>query len=274
MRFSRIASLVLLVFCFLTGMAAAMPERPTTDIYVQDNAGLLSSATKEKLLAIGHELDKKTTAQIAVVTVENLDDRPIAEYANDLFRKWGIGSKDKNNGVLLLISKDPRKVRIEVGYGLEGALPDGYTGRVQDEELVPNLKKDDYDAGVLAAYTKLAGKTAEEYQQQLDSLSEQPATETAESAETAEDTEEDSFWADVVVWAIVIIVILLVGFFLLVLIGWLWGDDSDSSTTGGAAGSTTRSSRDSDSSSWSSSSDDGDSFGGGDSGGGGSDDDY
>ena len=171
MRIPRIASLAFLVLLLLTTITAAMPERPTTDIYVQDNAGLLSTDTKNHILAIGHELNEKTTAQIVVVTVKNLDDKPIADYANELFRSWGIGDKEKNNGVLLLISQNPRKLRIEVGYGLEGAIPDGYTGRIRDEDLTPHLKKNDYDTGVALAYEKLAAKAAAEYDQSLDSIS-------------------------------------------------------------------------------------------------------
>ena len=171
MRIPRIASLAFLVLLLLTTITAAMPERPTTDIYVQDNAGLLSTDTKNHILAIGHELNEKTTAQIVVVTVKNLDDKPIADYANELFRSWGIGDKEKNNGVLLLISQNPRKLRIEVGYGLEGAIPDGYTGRIRDEDLTPHLKKNDYDTGVVLAYEKLAAKAAAEYDQSLDSIS-------------------------------------------------------------------------------------------------------
>ena len=73
--------------------------------------------------------------------------------------------------MLLLISQDPRKLRIEVGYGLEGAIPDGYTGRIRDEDLTPHLKKNDYDTGVTLAYEKLAAKAAAEYDQSLDSIS-------------------------------------------------------------------------------------------------------
>ena len=171
MRIPRIASLAFLVLLLLSTIAAAMPERPTTDIYVQDNAELLSTDTKNHILTIGHELNEKTTAQIVVVTVKNLDDKPIADYANELFRSWGIGAKEKNNGVLLLISQNPRKLRIEVGYGLEGAIPDGYTGRIRDEDLTPHLKKNDYDTGVALAYEKLAAKAAAEYDQSLDSIS-------------------------------------------------------------------------------------------------------
>ena len=105
MQVKRITSMIFLLFLFFTvPVAANLPARPASDIYVQDNADLLSKDTKQQILSIGHELDQKTTAQIVVVTVKNLDDQSIEEYAHQLFRQWGIGSKDKNNGILLLIS--------------------------------------------------------------------------------------------------------------------------------------------------------------------------
>ena len=182
MRLQRISALTLFVLLLAAATAwAAIPDRPAQDIYVQDYAGLLSQETKDRILAIGHELDEKTTAQIAVVTVKTLDDRPIADYANELFRGWGIGDKDKNNGVLLLISQDPRKLRIEVGYGLEGAMPDGWTGQVRDEQLTPYLKKDDYDTGVMKAYEVLAAKAASDAGQTLDTVSQEAREAAAES---------------------------------------------------------------------------------------------
>ncbi|ATW28648.1 hypothetical protein DCMF_15820 [Candidatus Formimonas warabiya] len=146
---------------------ASFPPKPAADIYVQDHAGILSSATEQTILHMGAELDQKTTAQLAVVTVESLDGMAIADYANDLFRAWGIGAKDKNNGVLLLIAPSERQSRIEVGYGLEGALPDGKTGRIQDEYLIPKFKAGDYDGGVLDTYSVLAGVIADEYKIEL-----------------------------------------------------------------------------------------------------------
>ena len=78
-------------------------------------------------------LEKQTGAQIVVVTVQNLEGQSLEEYATELFRNYGIGDKEKNNGVLLLCAYEERQFRIEVGYGLEGTLTDGKTGRIQDE---------------------------------------------------------------------------------------------------------------------------------------------
>lgn len=144
--------------------ATVFPPKPTTNIYVQDFARLLTPETKAKLIAIGNELDQKTTAQLAVVTVNSLDDMAIEDYATDLFRSWGIGSKKDNNGVLLLIAPTERQSRIEVGYGLEGALPDGKTGRIQDDYLLPKFQEGDFDGGINDSYLLLASVIADEYQ--------------------------------------------------------------------------------------------------------------
>lgn len=143
------------------------PPKPSANIYVQDFADLLTPETEARLLTIGNELNQKTTAQLAVVTVNSLGETSIEDYAIGLFRTWGIGSKDKNNGVLLLIAPNERQSRIEVGYGLEGALPDGKTGRIQDEYLIPKFQEGDFNGGISDCYLVLAGVIAEEYQVQL-----------------------------------------------------------------------------------------------------------
>ncbi|MGI6629614.1 MAG: TPM domain-containing protein [Bacillota bacterium] len=162
---------VFILCCLVTTQtvqeATAFPQRPSAHIYVQDFAHLLSPETEARLLAIGEELDKKTTAQLVVVTVSSLDGMPIEDYAIGLFRSWGIGNKEKNNGVLLLIAPQERQSRIEVGYGLEGALPDGKTGRIQDNYLIPKFQAGDFDEGIYDCYLVLAGIIAEEYQVQL-----------------------------------------------------------------------------------------------------------
>jgi uncharacterized protein len=88
---------------------------------------------QNSIVSIGRELYDKTGSEAAVVVIDTTGDESIEEYANGLFREWGIGNKQKNNGVLLLVAVKDRKMRIEVGYGLEGILPDGKTGRIRDE---------------------------------------------------------------------------------------------------------------------------------------------
>jgi len=169
--FCRLVLPVLLLFCFGLTQAAqgetVFPLPPATNIYVQDYADIINPETEASLLAVGKELDAKTTAQLVVVTVNSLEGRSIEEYAIGLFRTWGIGSKEKNNGVLLLIAPTERQSRIEVGYGLEGALPDGKTGRIQDEYMIPQFQAGDYNRGINDCYLVLARVIAEEYQVEL-----------------------------------------------------------------------------------------------------------
>lgn len=164
-------SIILLIF-LITGSAQAepnLPAAPTYKIYVQDNANLLDNVTKDKIIALGREVDKQTSAQIVVVTVNNLDGYTIEEYATSLFRKWGIGNKEKNNGVLLLLNKEnilanrSGRVRIEVGYGLEGAINDAKAGRILDDYVLPGIQRGDISSGVYQAYQVLAGEVAKEY---------------------------------------------------------------------------------------------------------------
>ena len=104
-----------------------------------------------------------TTAQIVVVTVPDLEGRDIEGYSNELFNTWKIGSEEKDNGVLLLISSGDRKVRIEVGYGLEGAINDAKAGRILDDVAIPYMKNNDYDTAVLGVVTQLQGIIYNEY---------------------------------------------------------------------------------------------------------------
>lgn len=139
-----------------------LPAAPTEDIYVADFARMVQDEDKAKLLKIGEDMDDRFGAQLVAVTIDSLDGEDIESYANRLFRAWGIGDAGKNNGVLLLIAKEDRKFRIEVGYGLEGAITDGYAGEVLDG-MTPKFRDGDYSTGIRQAYEKLAGKIYAEY---------------------------------------------------------------------------------------------------------------
>ncbi len=133
-----------------TSPSPSLPSAPTQDIYVADFADMIDPEEREKMLSIGGDMDNRFGAQLVVVTVDTLDDESIESYANRLFRDWGIGDAEKNNGVLLLIAKDDRQFRIEVGYGLEGAITDGYAGEVLDG-MKAKFRADKYSAGTLEA---------------------------------------------------------------------------------------------------------------------------
>ena len=146
-----------------------VPPKPSASsgIYVQDYAGVISAPVQNYLQQLGRQLDRKTTAQLVVVTVKSLNGAPLEDYSLKLLRDWGIGNKEKNNGVLMLISTGDRKSRIEVGYGLEGALKDSLTGQIQDQYMIPYFRKGFYEEGIAKGYEVLAQSIAREYNVQL-----------------------------------------------------------------------------------------------------------
>ena len=141
-----------------SGLAALGGELPVppTEGRVLDGAGVLSADQVQGLNELIAGLDRDTSAEIAVVTVSSLGFASVEDHATRLFKKWGIGKKGKDNGVLLLVAPKDHKVRIEVGYGLEGVLPDGKCGEVIRQVLVPAFKRGEYGEGILAATRHLS----------------------------------------------------------------------------------------------------------------------
>ena len=144
--------------------AKAETVKPTSDFYVNDYSGILTEETKNYIIKTNVELQQKTGAQIVVVTIKNLEGKSIEEYATNLFRNFGIGDSQKNNGVLLLCSTGDRQFRIEVGYGLEGTLTDGKTGRIQDTYIIPYLKNNNYNDGIKNGFNAILNEVTNEYQ--------------------------------------------------------------------------------------------------------------
>ena len=137
--------------------------------YVNDYAGILTPAIRQRLEALGRELDQKTGSQIAIVIVNSLEEEPIENYAILLAERWGIGRKEKgDNGVLLLLAIQDRRNRIEVGYGLEPILPDGRVGGIL-RAMRPHLQNGDYDSAVALGATQIAGFIAREHNVSLGS---------------------------------------------------------------------------------------------------------
>jgi uncharacterized protein len=131
--------------------------------YVVDGAGVLSPATVDGLNAALHRHEQETSNQVVVHTISSLAGEAIETYGLRLATRLGAGQKDKDNGVLLLVARDDRKVRIEVGYGLEGALPDVLCARIIREEIVPRFKQGDMDGGVAAGVDRILGAIRGEY---------------------------------------------------------------------------------------------------------------
>jgi len=132
---------------FAKPLAGQTPDQIKPTGYVLDYAGVLSPATRDDLTSLCTSIDKLAQAQIAVVTVKTLGGRPIEEYSIDLATRLGVGPKASDRGVMILLAVDDRQYRIEVGYGLEGILPDGKVGGI-GREAVPYLRDKKYDQAV------------------------------------------------------------------------------------------------------------------------------
>lgn len=141
------------VTILLSGISvfAALPT-PTNEFFVNDFANVLSSQTEKYIVERGAAAAETDGTQIVVTTVESLEGRTVDEYALDMLRGWGIGDKEKNNGLLILFAKQDRKIKIEVGYGLEGDINDAKAGRLLDNYAIPELRKDNFDEGLLTLY--------------------------------------------------------------------------------------------------------------------------
>ncbi len=150
----RLLVLPLLYLLMPAGAVAQSFPQPTG--YVNDFAGLLSSDTRAGLEEALRLFEQETTVEIAVVTLPDLGGTTVEDYASRLFERWGIGKVGVDNGVLLLVAKDERRVRIEVGYGMEPYITDAQTGRILDNEVVPNLRQENYSLGIVKGARAIA----------------------------------------------------------------------------------------------------------------------
>lgn len=139
------------IVALLLGLAAAYPALsfPALSGRVVDDAGILSSDTRDTLTNLLAEHERQTGNQVVVVTLKSLQGTTIEQYGYQLGRNWGIGIKGKNNGALLIVSPSTRDVRIEVGYGLEGLLTDAQSKLIIENVMLPRFRSGDYDGGVL-----------------------------------------------------------------------------------------------------------------------------
>lgn len=144
----RVISLFSLFMVMVLGLSAQASFPPINRTHVIDAAGILSSGTEASLDYLIQQDEDTSGNQIMVLTIPNLNGQDIEGYANEAYNHYNLGQKGTNNGVLLVVSHEDRKVRIEVGYGLEGNLPDVLCGRIIDREIIPNFKTGNFDAGV------------------------------------------------------------------------------------------------------------------------------
>ena len=152
----------LLVLSFLFPLAAAAKDIPPLTGRIVDQANLLTAEQRQRIESKLAAFEKETGDQVAVLTLDSLDGEAIEDYANKVGRAWALGQKGKDNGVLLLVAKQDRKMRIEVGYGLEPVLTDLQTSVIQNEVIIPYFKKGDFgggiEAGVDAILSTVQGK--------------------------------------------------------------------------------------------------------------------
>ena len=134
----------------------ALPAAPVVDL-----AGIIDNATETRLNRYLQELETKTGAQMAILTVTSLEGQAIEDFSISIAHdRWRLGQKGKDNGVLMVIALNDRKYRIEIGYGLEGLLPDSLVGSIGRQYLVPYFKKGAYSKGIYAAAVVIANEIA------------------------------------------------------------------------------------------------------------------
>jgi uncharacterized protein len=163
----KISILALLLLFLITNLnnvkATEIGYSPTSLFFVNDFANVLSDQTEQEVFNICRNIQEKSTAQLVIVTVPNMNGDYIESYANTLFNEWGIGSKEKDNGILLIVANDEREVRIEVGYGLEGAINDAKAGRILDTYAITPLRENDFDTAIIDTVKQLQGEIYDEY---------------------------------------------------------------------------------------------------------------
>jgi uncharacterized protein len=146
LAWKRVVVVVAFLLAIHQGHPAAAFPRPSG--YVNDFASVFTEDDRAYLETFLRTLERDTTAEVVVTTVTSLEGMTIEDYANRLFADWGIGKRTSDNGVLLLVAPAERRVRIEVGYGLEGSLPDGLAGEIIRTEIIPEFKQGNLRRGI------------------------------------------------------------------------------------------------------------------------------
>ena len=234
------------ILSFAIRSAASVPAPAVLqNTFVYDQASILSDDTEKIVNKILNELEAKTSAEVAIITTPSLYGNSLEDYANKLFNQLGIGKKGKDNGVLLLISADNKKVRLEIGRGLEGVLTDSISGRILDDYFVPYRKTNDYDSAVYFTTSAVANKIANSANVTLNGTDENI---------TVADADEASGIFYIIIWILIVIGMIIL-YFVNPDLFWMIILSCGHSSSGGSSSHSGRSS--------------GGSFGGGFSGGGG-----
>ena len=148
---TRFAGIVL-----LSVLVSAQGTLPKPAGRISDLANVIDAGTESELDRRLDELEQQTSHEVAVVTVPSLGGTTVEDYAERLFKEWGIGQAKQDNGVLVLVAPNEREMRIEVGYGLEGILPDGLAGEIVRDDFIPRFRNDDYNGGIRDGVLRVA----------------------------------------------------------------------------------------------------------------------
>ncbi len=145
---------ILLVFLLPSVIALEVPQFSN---YVNDYANIIDENQEAQLNQVISDIEKNTTVEIAILTIPSLEGEVLEQYSLKVAETWGAGKKDKDNGLLILVAMEERQVRLEVGYGLEGAIPDITARRITDNVIVPEFQKQEYGKGLLDGITVIKG---------------------------------------------------------------------------------------------------------------------
>jgi uncharacterized protein len=163
LRFGLSFLLLLLGTCAFAG-EKDFPDKPSPPRLVNDLAGMMTQQEQDLLEAKLREFERTTSNEITIVTIKNLGEYDVSDYAIQLGKRWGVGKSGKNNGVVILASLEDHKINISTGKGLEGALTDLTSGRIIRNEMVPAFKRQDYYLGFNKAADAIIAATKGEYQ--------------------------------------------------------------------------------------------------------------
>lgn len=227
-RVLSIAVVVLMLFC-LTGCMEEEALKPTDEFYVNDFADVISDGDESKILSQAVALNEKTTAQVVVVTVEELGGEEAWQYALDLGREWGVGDKEADNGIVILLSESDRQIEIAVGYGLEGAIPDSKAGRIIDVYGLEYLKQDEFSKGITSIAEAVINEVYIEYGETPEGYT------SIDNIKETDDVAENS-GSVALFWVILIVAVLGIAFVPSRGRGFIWLGGSGGSSFGSKGG--------------------------------------
>lgn len=205
--FRKSVSVFLIVFVLFSIVALSGCEEqklnPTEKFFVNDFADVLDDSAEDNIKKQGEKLDTETTAQVVIVTIDTTDGQEISEYSADLANDWGIGNKEKDNGVLILLAVEDRNVFIATGEGIESALPASKVGRILDYYATPDFREDKFQEGLLKTYKAVVDEVYVEYGITPENYH------SADELVIDSSTEESSPKTIMISWAIMLVLILL-----------------------------------------------------------------